>query len=222
MQGRSLISFFLTLGQPSVEWVTMVSFSNEIYWCRWQCGVQHLHRVPLRPSAESRGWWCCECVDPNNFMSATGKCVGYSSIYYINSEMFKLAKNRLFAYADDSTLLAVVCKPADRPAVAAIFNRKLARMQEWCNHWCMILNPNKTKTLVVSKPRTLSPPHGDLVLSEVSIRASADATSLTRSLTASSPSKTMCVELFPVSLRELELWGWGNIIYISGYLCVTS
>ena len=61
-----------------------------------------------------------------------------------NSEMFDLVENRLYAYADDSTLLAVVCKPADRPAIAASLNRDLARMQEWCNHWCMILNPNKT------------------------------------------------------------------------------
>ena len=33
-------------------------------------------------------------------------------------------------------------------------------------------NPNKTKALVVSRSRTVSPPHGDLVLSEVSIQAS--------------------------------------------------
>ena len=33
------------------------------------------------------------------------------------------------------------------------------------------LNPNKTKALVVSRSRTVSPPHGDLVLFEVSIRA---------------------------------------------------
>ena len=38
----------------------------------------------------------------------------------------KLVENRLFAYADDSTLLAVVRKPADRPAVAAAFNRDMA------------------------------------------------------------------------------------------------
>ena len=63
--------------------------------------------------------------------------------------------------ADDSTLLAVVRKPADRPAVAASVNRDLARIQEWCNHWCMILNPNKTKGLVVSRSRTVFPPHGD-------------------------------------------------------------
>ena len=48
----------------------------------------------------------------------------------------------------------------------------MARIQEWCNHWCIILNPNKTKALVVSRSRTVNPPHGDLVLSGVSIRDS--------------------------------------------------
>ena len=63
--------------------------------------------------------------------------------------MFELVENRLFAYADNFTLLAVVRKPPDIPAVAVSLNRDLARIQEWCNHWCMILNPNKTKALVV-------------------------------------------------------------------------
>ena len=87
------------------------------------------------------------------------------------SKMFELVENRLFAYADDSTLLAVVRKPAGRPDVAASLNRDLARIQEWCNHWCMILNPNKTKALVVSRSRTVNPPYGNLVLSGVSIPA---------------------------------------------------
>ena len=89
-----------------------------------------------------------------------------------NSKMFELVENRLFVYADDSTLMVVVRKPADRPAVAASLNMELARFQEWCNHWCMILNLNKTKALVVCRSRTVSPPHGDLILSGVSIRAS--------------------------------------------------
>ena len=80
------------------------------------------------------------------------------------SEMFELVENRLHACSDDSTLLAVVRKPADRPAVAASLNRDLARIQKWCNHWCVTLNPDKTKALVVSRSRT-DPPHGDLVLS---------------------------------------------------------
>ena len=60
-------------------------------------------------------------------------------------EMFELVENRLFAYADDSTLLAIVRKQADRPAVAASLNRDLARIQECRNLWCMIVNPNKLR-----------------------------------------------------------------------------
>ena len=90
------------------------------------------------------------------------------------SEMFELLDNRLFAYAYDTTLLAVVRKPADRPAVGAYLNRDLARIPEWCNHWCMILNPNKTIALAVSRFMTVNPPHGDWVLSRVSIRASSN------------------------------------------------
>ena len=67
------------------------------------------------------------------------------------SEMFELVKNRLHAYADDATVMAIVCKPADRPVVSASLNRDLATIREWCNHWCVILNPNKTKALVVRR-----------------------------------------------------------------------
>ena len=57
-------------------------------------------------------------------------------LFIINaSKMSELVENRLFAYADDFTLLAVVRKLADRPAVAASLNRDLASNQEWGNHW---------------------------------------------------------------------------------------
>ena len=85
--------------------------------------------------------------------------------------MLELVENRLFDYADDSTL-TVVCKSADRPADSASLNRDLDRIQESCNHWCMILNPNKTRTLVVSRSRTVNPRHYDLVLSGFCIQAS--------------------------------------------------
>ena len=48
------------------------------------------------------------------------------------NEMFELVDNRLYAYADDSTLLTVVHTPADRLAVAASLNRDLAMIQDWC------------------------------------------------------------------------------------------
>ena len=72
--------------------------------------------------------------------------------------MFELVENRLYDYADDSTLLAVVLKPENGPAVAASDNRDLARIQEWCNHWCIILNNNKTKAFVVSRSSIVSHP----------------------------------------------------------------
>ena len=50
------------------------------------------------------------------------------------TEMFELVENRLFVYADHSKLLAVVRKPADRPAVASSLNRDLVKIQDWCNH----------------------------------------------------------------------------------------
>ena len=130
--------------------------------------------------------------------------------------MCELVENRLYANADDSTPRAVVRKPADRPAVAASLSMDLTRIQEWCNHWYMILNPNKTKVLVVSRSWTVNPPHGDLVLSGVSIRASSnlDILYLAWSLTANSSLKTMCVVLFSMSIRELVFWGWWSV-----YLC---
>ena len=58
-----------------------------------------------------------------------GSVLGALLILY-TSEMFELVENRLYAYADDSTLLAV-----DRPAVVASLNKDLTRILEWCNHW---------------------------------------------------------------------------------------
>ena len=72
-------------------------------------------------------------VSGSQSFQACNRCVGSSSVHPIFIQ---------YAYADDPTLLAVVRKLADRPAVAAFLNRDLARIQELCNHWCMILNPN--------------------------------------------------------------------------------
>ena len=53
-----------------------------------------------------------------------GSVLGSLLFSLYSSEMFELVENRLYGYADDSTLLAVVRKPADRPAVAASLNRE--------------------------------------------------------------------------------------------------
>ena len=55
------------------------------------------------------------------------------------------------ASADVSTLLAVVQRQT-AAAFAAFLSRDLARIQEWCNHWCMTLNPNETRASLLVDP----------------------------------------------------------------------
>ena len=70
-------------------------------------------------------------------------------------------ENNLIGYADDSSLMAVVPSPGVRVAVAEYLIRDLARVSEWCDLWGMKLNACKTKTMIVSRYRTMRPqsPH---------------------------------------------------------------
>ena len=52
-----------------------------------------------------------------------GSVLGPLLFILCTSEMFELGENILYAYADASSLLAVFCNPADRPAVAVSLNR---------------------------------------------------------------------------------------------------
>ena len=77
------------------------------------------------------------------------------------SELFSILENKLIGYADDSTLMAVVPAPGVRVAVAESLICDLGRVSEWCDIWGMKLNASKTKTMIVSRSRTLhfqSPP----------------------------------------------------------------
>ena len=109
------------------------------------------------------------------------------------SEMVELVENRLFTYADDSTLLAVVRKPADRTAVAATWLgfRSVAITGAW--HWI----------LTILRLESLVDP-GVWVLSLVTwswlgflYELVTTWTSLAWSLAESSPSKTCAWYCFP-------------------------
>ena len=53
--------------------------------------------------------------------------------------------------------MAVVPSPGVRVTVAESLIRDLGRVSEWCNIWGMKLNASKTKTLIVSRSRTMHP-----------------------------------------------------------------
>ena len=70
---------------------------------------------------------------------------------------FSILENKLIGYADDSTLMAVVPSPGVRVAVAESLIHDLDRVGEWCELWGMKLNASKTKTMIVSRSRTMRP-----------------------------------------------------------------
>ena len=72
-------------------------------------------------------------------------------------ELFSILESKLIAYADDSTLMAVVPSPGVRVAVALSLIRDLGRVSEWSVLWGMKLNSSKTKTMIVSRSRTMHP-----------------------------------------------------------------
>ena len=73
------------------------------------------------------------------------------------SELFSILENKLIGYADDSTLISVVPSPGVRVAVADSLIRDLGRVSEWCDFLGMKLNASKTKTIIVSRSRTMHP-----------------------------------------------------------------
>ena len=73
------------------------------------------------------------------------------------SKLFSILENKLIGYADDSTLMAVVPSQGARVTVAESLNRDLVRVNAWCDLWGMKLNASKTKTMIVSRSRTMLP-----------------------------------------------------------------
>ena len=76
-----------------------------------------------------------------------------------STELFSILKNKLIGNADDSTLMAVVPSPGVRVAVAESLICDLGRVNEWCDLCGMKLNASKTKTMIVSRSRTMHPSH---------------------------------------------------------------
>ena len=101
-----------------------------------------------------------------------GSVLGPLLFLVYTSELFDILENDLVGYADDSTLLAVVPSPEDRVIVSQSFDRDLARIQSWCNQWAMQLNIQKSKSMIVSRSRTIRPSFPVLLLHGVALEES--------------------------------------------------
>ena len=64
-----------------------------------------------------------------------GSVLGPLLFLLYTAELFSVVENKLYSYADDSTLVAVVPSPGVRVAVSESMNHDLNRVSVWCNLW---------------------------------------------------------------------------------------
>ena len=73
-----------------------------------------------------------------------------------------------------STLIAVVPSPGVRVKVAESLIRDLGKVSEWSDLWGMKFNVSKTKTMIVSRPRTMHPQSPPLTIGGTVLKESDD------------------------------------------------
>ena len=67
-----------------------------------------------------------------------------------------LLQNVLVGYADYSTcFVEYIPHPRDRSSVAASLNDDLAVISDWCSRWGILVNPRKTRGMIISHSRTV-------------------------------------------------------------------
>ena len=90
------------------------------------------------------------------------------------SELFSIMENKLICYTDDSTLIDVVPSPGFRATVSESLSRYLVRVSEWGDLCGMKLNEGKSKTMIVSRLRTMYPKSPSLTIGGTVLRESDD------------------------------------------------
>ena len=103
-----------------------------------------------------------------------GSVLGPLLFLLYTTELFSVVENKLYGYADDSTLVAVVPSHGERVAISESMNRDLNRVSVWCNLCGMKLNASKTKNMIVSRSRTGRPQLTPLTLDGTELKESAD------------------------------------------------
>ena len=111
-----------------------------------------------------------------NVVSLVPQCSVLGPLLFLlyTSELFSILDNKLIGYADDSTLIAVVPSQGLWVAVAEFVSRDLGKVNEWCDLWGKKLNASKTKTMIVSRSRTIHPQSPALTIGGTVLKESDD------------------------------------------------
>ena len=91
-------------------------------------------------------------------------CLGPILVLLNIGDLPGLLQNVLAGYEDDSNLLCRIPHPCDRSSVAASLNDDIAVISDWCSMWGMLVNPSKTRGMLISCSRTVEPLFPDLVV----------------------------------------------------------
>ena len=70
--------------------------------------------------------------------------------------------------------MAVVPSTGARVTVPESLNRNIVRVNAWCDLWGMKLNASKTKTIIVSRSRTIHPQSPPLTIDGTMLKESDD------------------------------------------------
>ena len=65
-----------------------------------------------------------------------------------------ILEKTLVVYANDSTLFVEIPNPSSRVSTVLSFDSDLVRIGHWCKHWGMLINPFKTKALVITRSKS--------------------------------------------------------------------
>ena len=70
--------------------------------------------------------------------------MGSQLFLMFTTKLFSMVENKLYGYADDSTLVGVVPTPGERVAVTDSMNRDLNRINMFCELWGMKSSARKS------------------------------------------------------------------------------
>ena len=121
-------------------------------------------------------WWMVVGVNWLTLCQQRRRAVFWAPLLFLlyTSELFSILENKLIGYDYDSTLMAVVPSPGIRVTEAESLIRGLGRVSEWCDLWGMKLNTSKTKTMIVSRSRTMYPQSPPLTIDGTVLKESYD------------------------------------------------
>ena len=84
-----------------------------------------------------------------------GSVLGLLLFLLYIADLSRLLQNELVNYDDDSTWLCRIPHPRNRSSAAASLNDDLAVISDWCSRWGMLVNPSKTRGMLISRSRTV-------------------------------------------------------------------